>query len=296
VRPELPLGRFQKPTLAVPGVIGVLSYYDVQYVQLGPDAGWPVPQPMLDWSSDFLFVEKRALSLKARALLGRKLPDEALAEALALNADMASVDVPPIYEEAALEELRLAHSARLLIVPPEQHEPLQGQGVPVYRAGYSRVMSYLRLDIPQDTQVLRLWISEPDELFLYSPEAPPPSVSNAQFLGWVRALWIDRALRALTQGVISESAVHAARACDSRFWNRLPLLKDGALQAAMEAAAQMSAGAPAVTLPFHGRAVRLRLPPFEVLCESRDASGKPLGLGAQSPFTVPAEDAWLVTG
>lgn len=290
------LGRFPLQRLTVPGVIGVVSFYGLHYAQLGPDAGWPVPQAMLDWKTDFFFVERRMLTLEARALLGEKLPDEELAQALALNADMESVEAPPLYDEAALAELRLANSARLLLVRPELHLALRKQGVPVYRAGYSRVTSYLYVELPEGKATTCLWIQDPDPLFLYRPDTPAPEVSDQRLVELGRALWIDRALRALTHGVLSESAVHAARSCELHFWNKMRLVRDGSVQAAVEAVSRMKAGDRIVALPLHGRAFRVRLPPFEIRCDDADPFAQPYRPGHRRTLTVPAEDGWFVAG
>jgi hypothetical protein len=136
--PPIVRSRLGGPRLAVPGVIGVIEAQDVRYALTGVDAGWPIFQPMDERKGDVLLVEKRALTLEDRAILERALPDVELAQALALNADMESYELPPPHSEEELRSLKLASAARLLVVSETEQRALQARRVPVYRVGYHR--------------------------------------------------------------------------------------------------------------------------------------------------------------
>ncbi len=165
--------RLSSPRLAVPGVIGLMETPDVRYVLAGVDAGWPIFQPMDEWKTEVLLVEKRALSLEDRAVLERKLPDVELAEALALNADIESYELPPPHPEEELRSLKLASAARLLVVSESEQRSLTGRGLPVYRVGYHRGPSVLSVEVVEGKESTPTRISA-FEVSRIPSSIPPP--------------------------------------------------------------------------------------------------------------------------
>jgi hypothetical protein len=283
-------GRLPGERLAVPGVIELIEAPGVSYAQLGPDAGWPGFQPLETWEGSVLLVEPRALPLKARAALTRTLPDEALARALAINADLESYELPPPHGERELLSLRLANAARLLVVSAEEQQALTAYEVPVYRVGHAGSPSSLFVEILESRRSLSKWLRAHSVLSL-PLEAPPSGVSREQYRALFEARWLDRALLASTRRVVTEAAVRLALRCHQRL-EPPELLTDAVVAEALQAVDQMSQGVERIRLPLHGLVRRVHLPalrfPFE--WEDRPGSGRLL----QAWLSVPAEDCWLV--
>jgi hypothetical protein len=291
--PPLIRARLDGRRLAVPGVIGVIEAPDVRYALIGADAGWPIFQPMDEWRDEVVLVEKRALSLEDRAVLERKLPDAELAEALAFNADMESYELPPPHSEEELRSLKLASAARLLVVSETERWALQGRGVPIYRVGYHRGPSVLSVEVVEGQESTPTWVSAFDVSRIRSPDRLPAHLNSRQFHALFNARWIDRALRMLTHGIITEGAVQLARYC-ARGSPGFTLLKDGAAEAAITAAVKLSAFAEPLDLPLHGRARWVRLPSFTLPVDYPAPNGKPGAMSFHTQLEVLPEDCWLL--
>lgn len=285
--------RLDGPRLAVPGVIGVIEARGIRYALVGTDAGWPIFQPMDEWRNEVLLVEKRALALEHRALLESKLPDMELAEALALNADMESYELPPPHSEEELRSLKLASAARLLVISETERRALLGRGVPVYQIGYHRGSSILSVEIFEGQESAPTQVSAFEVSRVGWPDVLPANLHPDRFLALFTARWIDRALRVLTQGVITEGAVQLARYC-AYGPPRFELMEDELAEAAIVAAAHMSASAEALMLPIHGRALRIHLPSFALPVSYPAPDGKPGATSFTTELEVPPEDCWLL--
>lgn len=166
--------RLHGTRLAVPGVIGVIEAPDVRYALTGVDAGWPIFQPMDEWREEVVLVEKRALALEDRALFERKLPDVERAEALAINADMESYELPPPHSEEELRSLKLASTARLLAVSETERWALQRRGLPVYRVGYHRGPSVLSVEVVEGQESIPTRVNAFEVSRIPSPDPLPP--------------------------------------------------------------------------------------------------------------------------
>jgi len=290
--PPLIRARLDSKRLAVPGVIGVIEAPNVRYALIGADAGWPIFQPMDEWRDEVVLVEKRALSLEDRAVLERKLPDVELAEALAFNADMESYELPPPHSEEDLRSLRLASAARLLVVSETERWALQGRNVPVYRVGYHRGPSVLSVDVVEGDENNPTQVNAFDVSRIREPDRLPANLTSRQFHALFTARWIDRALRVLTQGIITEGAVQLARY--NAHGRHFPLLEDEAAEAAITAAARMSTLAEPLELPLHGRARWVRLPSFTLPVVYLAPHGRPLAMPFDTQLEVPPEDCWII--
>lgn len=292
-----PLGRvrFAGERLAMPGVLGVVEAPGVHYVQRGVDAGWPVFRPMNEWKTHVLLVEVRALTLEAREVLEEDLPDVALAQALASNADMESYELPPPHDEDALLSLRLAAASRLLIVSETESRALHRLGIPIYKVGYSRYLSQLDVDLVGSVEPPPARIDTHDVLRLQPRHPPPPpKLSSEQYSALFLARWMDRAIQALTFGTLTEGAMQFARCCH-RGLEGLKLVEDEIARGLQVAADQMAAGAEYVIVPPTTRARRVTLPAVELPVTYADPID-PEGPPTQGRLSLPAEDCWLVVG
>jgi hypothetical protein len=287
--------RLSGPRLAVPGVIGVIEAQDIRYALIGVDAGWPIFQPMDEWTDEVLLVEKRVLSIEDRAVLERKLPDAELAEALALNADMESYELPPPHSAEELRSLKLASAARLLVVSEAEQRALTKRGRPVYRVGYHRGSSVLSIEFVEGQGNTLIRVSAFEVSRVPWPDVLPADLTPREFHALFTARWIDRALRVLTQGIITEGAVQLARYC-ARGPPRFELLEDAPVEAAITAAVRMSAFTEHVELPLHGSAFRIHLPSFALPMDYPAPEGKPGARPLHTQFEVPPEDCWLLAG
>jgi len=291
--PPLVRARLDGTRLAVPGVIGVIEAPDVRYAMIGPDAGWPIFQLMDEWRDEVLLVEKRALALEDRAVLEHKLPDVELAEALALNADMTSYELPPPHSEEELRSLRLASAARLLVVSEAAQLRLLARGRPVYRVGYHRGPSVLSVEVMEGQESTPTRVSAFEVSRIPLPRPIPNGLSQKQFRALFTARWIDRTLRMFTQGIITEGAVQLARYC-AHGPPRFTLVKDEPAEAAIMAAFQMHAFAGRFEVPLHGPALRVHLPSFSLPVEYPAPGGKPDSTPFRTELQVPAENCWLL--
>ncbi|WP_437589138.1 hypothetical protein [Sorangium sp. So ce1000] len=292
--------RLDVDRLAVPGVIGVraresLSFGGALHVALGPDAGFPEFQQLDDWKSDLSLVDARALAPELRAEAGIVLPEERLAEIEALDREMAELDVPPVSDPREQGALTLLRRARLHVLDAAQRRVLEARGAPFWVAGYTRHSDTLwahRIGGPAPFQAS---VSRFDTARRAAEAAgePPGWIGRARFFDLCRTRWADRALRALTGGVVSEPGLLFGRRCAAR-WDCGEVVEDEIARAGLDAAAAMAAGAEAVTLPLHGPARRVRMGAFEMEVWSIH----PLDAPSEGPWPtrvieVPAEDVWV---
>jgi hypothetical protein len=286
-------GRLPGARLAVPGVIEVLHAPGVSYARHGPDVGWPGFQPLDTWEGTVLLVEQRSIPLKARAALSRMLPDEALARALATNADLESYELPPPHGARELFSLRLANASRLWVVSAQEQQALNAHNVPVYQVSHSRSRSSLFVEIFESWRGASMWGLHAHHMLQLPLGAPPPGLSREQHRALFQARWLDRALRVSTRLAVTEGAVRLALRCHQEL-EPPELLTDEVVPAAVQAAAQMYSGVERLHLPMHGLARRVHLPDIQLPFEWED----PPDSGRMIPgrLSVPAEDCWLVDG
>lgn len=170
---------------------------------------------------------------------------------------------------------------------------LQKRGFPLYRVGYHRGPSVLSVEVVEGQQSTPTQVSAFEVSRVPWPDPLPDHLTSRQFHALFTARWIDRALRMLTQGIITEGAVQLARYCEHGS-PHFPLLEDGAAEAAITAAVKMSASAEPLDLPLHGRARRVRLPSFALPVDYPAPDGKPGATAFHTQLEVPPEDCWLL--
>lgn len=285
-------GRLDEPWLSVPGVIGVLLGRYTRHMLLGQDAGWPRGNAgwMGDWKRNVWLVEQHALTAELRAMPGRSLAAPYTA------ADIAELRQQNIdwYDPPRDDlELDLRRAARLLEVSLAEAEQLHARGVGVFMAGYSRHTDSLHVARWGHTEKVRGWIWEHGVDHAIDGVEAPADVTPERRYDLLRDRWMDRALRAFTDGVISEPAVQCAHWTTGPLLSDFRLIEDDTYRAALDVAARMAAGADEVDVPLLGRAVRVGLPAFELVWHE----GTPYdGLPAKPRHTlvVPPETIWLL--
>ncbi|RKH56125.1 hypothetical protein [Corallococcus aberystwythensis] len=281
--------RLVETRLAVPGVIGMrnawsLSFGKMPHVLIGPDAGFPEFQPLDDWKNEVALVDARALPREVREEAGLKDP----AEERAMFADSELAD---LIDEGHLENLRILERARLTPLDERARGVLTAHGHAYWLAGYSRHSSTLWVHLIGGAAPRQAWAGYWSTPPPQPPaEGPPAWLSPEVYLELRLARWADRVLRALSDGMVTETGLLFARVREATFH----LAEDDLAQAGMEAAALMAAGADEVVLPLHGPARRVRLPPFirNVHERSPFERAEPSHM---REIHVPAEDAWMLT-
>ncbi len=288
--------------LAVPGVIGVrdpdsLGYRALVHVLLGPDAGFPESQRLVEWRHDLALAEVRSLPKAVRKEAGIELPEEERARLEAQEREMAGLGLSsnpfdPWTDSNALAALALEERARLTPLDERARQVLTAHGHTWWLAGYSRNSAMLwahRMGgpAPRRAAVLRWDMAEES-----GDTAPPPWMSSELHGRLWETRWFDRMFRALSDGAVTEPALLFA----DRKWDVDNVVEDDITHAAIEVAARMSAGADEVFLPLHGPARRVRLPAFTTRSwEEHPREVRPPGFDPpEHPVHVPAEDVWVL--
>ena len=286
--------------LLVPGVIGVrnphsLSFDDLVHVLVGPDAGFPEGQALDEWKRDLALVDASALPAGLRKEAGLQLPAEERAELEAREREFAEfpeLGGPLWATERALGELVLDERTRLTPLDERARRVLEAHGHAYWVAGYSRVTSHLWVHRIGGAAPFKAWVGRWDEVREDSADGGPPEwMRRGQYFALWRVRWVDRMLRALSDGAVTEPLL----LCVNRHEELYELVEDDILQAGIDAAARISTGADEVVIPLHGPARRVRLPAFTIRVSEADPfDARP---GAPWPLRdveVPAEDAWVL--
>ncbi|NPD28522.1 hypothetical protein [Corallococcus exiguus] len=281
--------RLVEARLAVPGVIGMrearrLSFGKMPHVLIGPDAGFPEFQPLDEWKNEVALVDARALPLEVRKEAGLKDPAEE-------HARLVEMEWAYYMGEGKLEDLRILERARLTPLDEKARGVLTAHGHAYWLAGYSRHSSMLWVHLIGGAAPRQAWTSiwstpPPQPL----GEGPPAWLSPEAYSELRLARWADRVLRALSDGMVTETGLLFARVREA-IWD---LAEDDLARAGMEAAAHMAAGADEVVLPLHGPARRVRLPPFILSVHERSPFEREEPSRLREVH-VPAEDAWILT-
>lgn len=227
-------------------------------VFVGPDEALPRAQPVTEWRSGVLLADLRAVPPEVRARCGLRLPDEERRED---EVEAREIGIAPHRTERDLWRER----ARLLPVTEDEARHLAAEGSPPWDAGYRR-------------HTMHLWAGR----WGTARSVPLPGAGTlvGPALQAFDATRIDRLLRALTSGEVTEAALSFARRCG------------------------MSAGWPPVSapveppiegdellLPDGRRAHRLVLPAFTIpLFAEQD--GLPRATG--EVLEVPAAKLWCL--
>ena len=238
-------------------------------LRVGPDAGLPRLQPLLEWKSGVRGVEERALDDATRAELDLPRPADVLARIEREQRELEEAMGMRASPDPDRARWKWASLARWRPVSATVSLGLSARGIVHFDAGYTRHSETLwchRLGANERAQ----WVMRPID------------ASSVE-----RACWADRVLRALSGGVLGEDALGFAR------WLEVAAVHEAEEPAATMAdvAAAVLAGQARVTVPRHGVAVRHALPAFVVESWSVDPRA---GGGERTTVDVPAEDVWAL--
>ncbi|APR78855.1 Hypothetical protein A7982_04202 [Minicystis rosea] len=267
-----------------------LSYSGIPHVLIGPDAGFPWCQPLDEWKGDIALVNARSLSSAMRAAAGIKLPEERLAECEELDRWSIDAGTAPMFDEDMLSALRVAGRARLQAIDRDARRVLAEHGAAFWVAGYSRVSATMSIHRVGGPEPFALWALHWDTEL---GGAPPASLPLERFQALASTRWMDRVLRALSGGAVSEPALLFAQRQLVALHGVL-LVEDEVAHAGVEAAKRMAAGDDVVDVPLHGPVRRVRLPGFTQHVLEADpntaTAGEPCPRRA---VEVPAEDVYV---